>query len=73
MGEEIYMDKEYCLECGTKHISRVEHHLEDLVTSSKDDKETRALAQELLDKAREIRKVLDEMRIKELAKKQVMS
>ncbi|MEM1543718.1 MAG: hypothetical protein QW795_03450 [Candidatus Bathyarchaeia archaeon] len=70
MGEEIYMNKNYCLECGTKHVSRLEHHLEDLVTSSKDDKELREQAQDLLDKVRDIRKVLDEMRIRELAKKE---
>lgn len=73
MGEEVYMDKGYCLECGTKHISRVEHHLEDLVTSSKDDKELREKAQELLDRTREIRKVLDELRIKEMAKREALS
>jgi erythromycin esterase-like protein len=68
MPEEEYINPAYCLECLTKHGNRVEHHLEDLVTASKDDPELRRQAQEMLDKAREIRKQVDDLRIKELAK-----
>jgi predicted outer membrane protein len=73
MGEETYMDKEYCLECATKHSNRLEHHLEDLVTSQKDNPELRSEAQEMLDKIREIRKRIDDMRINELAYKKLQS
>jgi len=71
MGEETYMNIGYCLECGTKHANRIEHHLEDFVTATKDNPRLRAIAQELLDKQREIRKRLDELRIEELAKKKL--
>lgn len=65
VGEETYMDKGYCLECGTKHANRLEHHLEDLVTSSKENPNLRMEAQDMLDQVREMRKKLDELRIKE--------
>jgi hypothetical protein len=39
--------------------------LEDLVTSSRDSPEVRAKAQELVDKARELRRNVEEMRIEE--------
>jgi hypothetical protein len=69
MGEETYMNKPYCLECGVKHSRDAEHHLGDLVTASKDDPEMREKAQELLDKQRDIRREIDNLRIEERAKK----
>jgi hypothetical protein len=63
------MDKGYCLECLNKHLSRAEHHSEDLWTSSKDNPQLRVEAQEMLDQIREFRKRIDAMRIDELAKK----
>lgn len=71
IGEETYMDKPYCLECSVKHGRDVEHHLSDLVTSSKNDPRLREKAQTLLDNQRDIRKALDEMRIEELANKKL--
>ena len=68
MPEETYMNKAYCLECATKHSRDLEHHLEDLVTASKDNPQLRQWAQEMVDKTREIRKQIDELRIRELAK-----
>lgn len=70
MAEQDYMNKTYCLECSTKHANRLEHHLEDLVTSSENKPELRTLAQQLLDNTRDVRKVIDNMRIEEMANKQ---
>jgi len=67
MGEETYMNKNYCLECGTKHINRLEHHLEDLQTATRDNPELREKAQEMLDQIRDIRKEIDQLRIEQLA------
>lgn len=64
--EEKYMDKEYCLECATKHSRDVEHHLEDLITGSP---ELREKGLDLKEKARQLRKEIDELRIAEMAKK----
>jgi predicted RNase H-like nuclease (RuvC/YqgF family) len=66
MGEEGYMNKNYCLECGTKHINRLEHHLEDLQTATRDDPEMRKKAQDMLDQIRDLRKELDQLRIEQL-------
>jgi predicted nuclease with TOPRIM domain len=71
MGEETYMDKEYCLECATKHSNRLEHHLEDLQTATANNPELRTEAQNLLDNIRQIRKRIDTLRIEELAKKRL--
>lgn len=71
MGEETYMNKEYCLECATKHSNRLEHHLEDLQTSAIDNPELRSEAQDLLDKVRSVRKKIDSLRVEELAKKRL--
>jgi hypothetical protein len=73
MGEQNYMDKVYCLECMSKHSNRLEHHCEDLLTSSKDRPELRKIAQEMLDQSRDMRKAVDELRIDELAKKRLQS
>jgi TolA-binding protein len=67
MPEENYMNKPYCLECMVKHLSRAEHHGEDLVTASRDNPELRQKAQEILDQTRDMRKQIDEMRVNELA------
>jgi hypothetical protein len=67
MGEEKYMDKDYCLECGVKHARDVEHHLEDLVTGAPEELKEKAL--ELKEKARQLRKSIDDLRIIEMAKK----
>jgi hypothetical protein len=69
MPEKDYMNKPYCLECMSKHAQRMEHHGEDLVSASKDDPELRETAQELLDKQRDIRKEIDNLRVEERAKK----
>jgi len=71
MGIETYMDKGYCLECGVKHTRDVEHHLEDLITASKDNPELRELGQDLVDRIREIRRQLDDLRVNELARKKL--
>lgn len=71
MSEETYMNKAYCLECATKHSNRLEHHFEDLVTATKDNPNLRQEAQNMLDKIREIRKRIDELRINEMAKKKL--
>lgn len=71
MGEETYMNKEYCLECMGKHSQRLEHHAEDLFTSSRDNPELREIATDFLDKARDLRKTIDNLRIEELSKKKL--
>jgi hypothetical protein len=67
MGEEKYMDEDYCLECAVKHSRDVEHHLEDLVTGAPPELKETAL--ELKEKARQLRKEIDNLRVLELAKK----
>jgi hypothetical protein len=67
MGEEKYMDEDYCLECAVKHSRDVEHHLEDLVTGAPPELKETAL--ELKERARQLRKSIDQLRILELAKK----
>jgi hypothetical protein len=67
MGEEKYMDEDYCLECAVKHSRDVEHHLEDLVTGAPPELKGKAL--ELKEKARQLRKEIDSLRVLELAKK----
>lgn len=71
IGEETYMNKTYCLECATKHSNRLEHHLEDLQTSTKDNPEMRADAQNLLDQIRDVRKKIDILRVNQLAKEKL--
>jgi len=67
MGEEKYMDEDYCLECATKHARDVEHHLEDLVTGA--SPELKDVALKLKEEARQLRKKIDNLRVLELAKK----
>jgi hypothetical protein len=71
MGEQTYMDKGYCLECMGKHSRDLEHHLEDFVTSSKDNPDLRAEAQVMVDAVRDIRKNIDDLRLDELARKKL--
>lgn len=54
----------YCLECAWKHSRDLEHHLEDAVTYTKEAGK-RMMFQSLVDKVREIRKKIDELRLKE--------
>lgn len=68
MPEKDYLNPNYCLECMEKHSNRLEHHLEDLVTATKDNPALRSEAQDLLDRTRELRKAVDELRIREIAK-----
>lgn len=70
-GEKGYINAPYCLECQTKHLSRAEHHGEDLVTATQDNPEMRQEAQEMLDNIRQMRKRVDEIRINELARKKL--
>lgn len=69
MPEQDYMNKPYCLECIVKHLSRAEHHQEDLVTSSRDNPALRADAQDVLDQIRDLRKRADELRVEEMMRK----
>jgi|GEM_PF-6706512 TolA-binding protein len=71
MGEEGYMNKNFCLECSSKHANRLEHHFEDMVTATHNEPELRQQAQEMLDQIRQMRKKIDEVRINELAKKKL--
>lgn len=47
------------------------HHLEDLITGSKDKPELRELARQMVDKVRDLRRDIDELRINELARKKI--
>jgi hypothetical protein len=71
MGEAAYMKPEYCLECAGKHSNRLEHHFEDMVTATENNPDLRQEAQEMLDNIRQMRKKVDELRIKEMARKKL--
>lgn len=69
--EDEYVKPKYCLSCSAKHSRDLEHHLEDLRTGSSNDTELRAKAQEMIDKARDLRREIDNMRIDERAKEKL--
>jgi queuine/archaeosine tRNA-ribosyltransferase len=69
--EDAYMEPKYCLSCASKHSRDTEHHLEDYNVSARNNLELREVAQRLLEKAREIRRAVDDIRINELAKERL--
>ena len=70
-NEKGYMDKSFCLDCLPKHSNYAEHHASDFVTGTKDEPELRAKAIEILDKIRDMRKEIDDIRVNELAKERL--
>jgi len=63
MSEGYYRDPQFCLECAWNHMRDSEHHLDDWLKYAKDPAQKQK-AEELRTKQREIRKQVDEWRLK---------